>query len=469
MNRHKRKSEKLPRGLWVGRILRPQRLWADPNVPERFDKFYYRIRKQGLDTQHRAMPDYITDEKAAREHGRLQFQAAELRATEELRTSVHHALSRRTKSVTVGQYLEALEKVARRRRLKQWRRSASSLRLVIAVARGWLTKGQRIDREGGRIGKDVDALTLRDAIIADTAYEYARLTQEGKVLNLDRNNPPLVNGTINSTLGQARGCFSDENRIFEIQELNVPWQSFEGFMKFTLPEAPTDVAADIPTADAFGKMMLAWQADVASADLARQERALVNEMLRLLGLRSGELVMARESWLWVGTDKRNYLWVQNYPSEGWSCKTTNHAKLPLTDDLAARLRARGAAARAAGIQNPHLIYPMVPGQPVDPGTGAALETSARNEVIRYDHNAWLKGFIGEVRSNQGNHRLRKYCATRIYLEEMASHGNESKAATRVKEYLRHSKEATSLLHYIAKNDERLQTVTDATLHQDVAA
>jgi integrase len=99
----------------------------------------------------------------------------------------------------------------------------------------------------------------------------------------------------------------------------------------------------------------------------------------------------------------------------------------------------------------------------------APETPARTDLIRTQHNAWLKSFIGEVKSGQGNHRLRKYCATRIYAEEMAAHHNEAKAATRVKEYLRHSKEATALLHYIAKNDERLATVTDATLMPAVVA
>lgn len=91
------------------------------------------------------------------------------------------------------------------------------------------------------------------------------------------------------------------------------------------------------------------------------------------------------------------------------------------------------------------------------------ETPERMELIRDRHNAWLKGFIGEVRSGQGNHRLRKFCATRIYAEEMTEHHNSDKAAARVKEYLRHSKEATALIHYIAQDDERLKTVTDATL------
>lgn len=465
MNRHKRKSDKLPRGLWVGRIIRPKRLWKDQATPEYFDKFYFRIRKKGLDTKQRAMPDYITKLKDACEYGRLQFQADELNATNELRASVNAALARRGRAITVGEYITALQKVAQRRKLKRCGRMVTSLRLVIAQGKGWLshTTNQRMNRDGGRIMEDVDALTLREAVCKDVAHEFARIRQGGPRLNLDRNNPPEVNRTINSTLGQARNCFSQENRIFEVEELNAPWEIIEGFMKFTLPTTGHDVAADIPTTEAFNNMMEGCRTLSASTDPHDQELALVNEMLRLLGLRSGELVMARESWLHTGRDQRTYLWVKNYPAEGWSCKSTEQAKLPLTEALAARLRARCEAARASGMANPHLIYPTVPGQPVDLTTGATRETPERIEVVRCRHNAWLKGFIGEVKSKQGNHRLRKYCATRIYAEEMAEHHHEAKATARVKEYLRHSKEATSLLHYIAKNDERLQTVTDATL------
>jgi hypothetical protein len=468
VNSKKRSKDKLPRGLWVGLIIKPRKLWTDPNTPEYFENFYYRIRKKGLfkdqDAQQRAMPDYIRTLSEAREYGRLQFQAAELRATQALQDSVHQAHARRGKAVTVGQYLTAFTQVAARRRLKQAQRAISSLRLVIATGKGKITPGaQRMDREGGRLIQEVDALTLRDAVCKDTALEYARILQGGPHLNIDKNNPPDINNTINSTLAQARICFSTDNRIFEVEELQVPWDIISGFLKFTVPSAGRDIASDIPSPEAFGKMMTAWQADATSGDPLREERALVNEMFRLLGLRSGELVMARESWLVTGSDGRTFLWVKNYPAEGWSCKGKEQAKLPLTDALAARLRARCQAARAQGIHNPHLIFPHIPGQPVNPKDGAALETTERRTLIRTEHNTWLKTFIGEVKSNQGNHRLRKYCATRIYHEEMAAHGNEHRATARVKEYLRHAKEATALIHYIAKNDERLATVTDATL------
>jgi len=85
----------------------------------------------------------------------------------------------------------------------------------------------------------------------------------------------------------------------------------------------------------------------------RQELAMCNEVLRLLGLRSGEMVMARESWL-LSKNGRTYLDLFNRPEEGWSCKSATPGRLLIGDDLAARLRARCAKARDAGIRQPVL-------------------------------------------------------------------------------------------------------------------
>jgi len=85
--------------------------------------------------------------------------------------------------------------------------------------------------------------------------------------------------------------------------------------------------------------------------------------------------------------------------------------------------------------------------------------------VRDRHNEWIKGFIGEVRSRKGNHRLRGYCATALYVAELADHGSYERAAHAVMKYLRHSKEATSLLHYIEQKPELLRTMTDEMLHR----
>jgi hypothetical protein len=358
---------------------------------------------------------------------------------------------------TLGEFLRAFEAVAQARGLKEWNRSRNSLRLVVAIARGIMPalSGLRMDGEGGRRIVEVERLMFEEVVCAETAMEYARLMQGGAVINLDKSLPPEINGVINSTLGNARVPLSDGNRIMQVGALRVDWKRVETFMQLTLPTGDRDVGVSIPSVEGMRAMFAAWRVLHVSAVPEEQELALCNELLRLLGLRSGELVMARESWLHV-SDRRTFLWVKNRPDERFSCKSGNAAKLPLSDELAVRLQVRCAAARAAGLVNPFLILPMVPGAAV-----LGEEQKDRRELVRERHNAWLKGFIGEVASGQGNHRLRKWCATRLYKMAVEDHGDQRRAATEVKEYLRHAKEATALVHYIQKDDELLRMMTDA--------
>jgi integrase len=455
-------------------------------VPEYFDNYYYRVRKVGLPLQLRSIDNAnVTTLKAAREYALLQFKAAQMPQIEELRAAVEGTRVRRT-GVTLGEFLAAFEAVAIARKLKDWQQGRNRLRLVVAVAKGIILplSAGRLDGAGGRLIREVDAVPFAEAVCDTTAMEYARRMQlmevaelegdgpeqvraryerwlaEGRPINLDKSLPPLINGTINSTLCNARVPLSRLNRVLDLAALKVDWQRAEGFCQLTLPRAAREEGVELPTAAQYKAMMAGWEALVASADAGEQELALCNEMFRLLGLRSGELVMARASWLHTGADGRVYLWVKNRAEEAFSCKSTNQAKLPLTEALALRLQARCAAARAAGVQNPFLILPMVPG-----ATVLGEEQAERVALVRGRHNAWLKGFIGEVRSGQGNHRLRKCCATALYKSRLEATGSHEKATMVVKEYLRHSKEATALISYIRRNDERLPTMTDADLSE----
>jgi len=68
--------------------------------------------------------------------------------------------------------------------------------------------------------------------------------------------------------------------------------------------------------------------------------------------------------------------------------------------------------------NPFLILPMLGEGGYDEQKRRAKELPARYKLVREDHNAWLKGFIGDSRTKQGDHRLRKYVATQIYWGEI---------------------------------------------------
>ena len=455
-------KDKQPRGLLVGKLLKDPKYWADGATPVYSDNFYFRIRKVGLPNQLRSIDNAnITTLRQAQEYALLQFKAAQMPQIDALRAAVNGTRVR-SSAVTLGQFLTAFEAVARARNLREWERARSSLRLVAAIAHGLCEPHDAAFRGKGReaLVAKVDALTCEEVFTQRTAMEYARRMQGGDVINLDKALPPEVNGTINSTLCMARVPLGERTRVLQVAELAVDWAKADGFRRLNLPVGRKDVAADLPTQMQYESMLKDWARLAGSENERDQELALCNELLRLLGLRSGELCMARESWLHTGADKRSYVWVKARAAEGWACKGGEEGKLPLSAALAARLRARCEAARAEGLENPFLILPLVPGMPVDATTGRAAEQWQRANLVRKAHNAWLKTHIGEVKSDQGNHRLRKLCATRLYAQLRGQGKTHEQAAEVVREYLRHAKAATTLLHYIAKNDELLPTVTD---------
>lgn len=635
MNKSNMKPKtRLPRGLWVGKIRKPVRLWSDPAVPEYFDHYYYRVRVAGHPQMLRAAETAVMSEAIAK--GKLALEAVRSDKWTQIRDILDGGRARRRETVTLGTFLLAFEMVATARQMKGWEFARNDLRMVAAVAHGMIPAlNGLLNADGGRLVRAVDALDVAQVLSEESATEYARRMQMAagvhvtdahgrELLNLDRNNPPEINATINSVLSNARLPLHQQNRIDEIAELKIDWARAEGFLRLRMPirttvtlgtflaafeevcrarkksqykrmmssvrlvaaiaqgwlmpfsgermtleirqrvdaldvlevlnkhtameyarrcqimatvleeldeetedeecsaeaqalyglrlaseqinldealpplvnrtimstlgmarnvlaprmrqlavdalpidwmraeqfralslQCPTvRIEESMPTRAQMDAMMEGWRTLAQSADVMQREMALVNELLRLLGLRSGELVMARESWLWE-SDGRWFLWVKNRREECFKCKSRNEAKLPLSSDLATRLRQRCADAVGSGMKNPFLILPMVEGGKV-PGQ----ENKQRAEFVRTRHNAWLKSFLGEVRTRQGNHRLRKWCATRLFKLAMDSHGDEAKAAIEVKNYLRHSKEATALVHYIAKNDELLRTVTD---------
>lgn len=432
------------------------------------------------------MDDRVTTEAQARAFALREWEAMKLR-DEAARLAVREDLQCRVSDVkegkwcSIGTYLQTVLVVLKQRNRQQFQRAVSNLRMVVAIAKGWKVPfdGTRMTAE---LCKRVDALPM-DVVSGVTAEAYMLACQvaadvalqgsEGPMLNWTDRNPPEVNRTINSNLGNAVVCVGKRQRVGDVINLAVPWPVVDSFGKRRLPVPAKDVGEEVPSAESFDAMMKGFE-KLRHGDERERELALVNEMLRKLGLRSGELTMARESWL-AELAGKTYLDVRDRPLEGFACKGVKAGLLPLSADLAERLRARCAAAREAGQENPFLILPKLPGGAWDETRQRYAEQEQRRACVRDQHNAWLKQFIGESKTKQGNHRLRKLCATRIYKAvraklEKAGEAIEKAhdaAATEVRNFIRHESEATTLLHYIAPDMMRVSKHVTAEMLDDV--
>lgn len=429
-------------------------MWASADVPEYFDSYYFRVRLAGKPQQLRSADTTVKAE--AIERGKLVIEAMTSDKWEQLRAALDGTRIRRA-CCTMGQWEDAFLKVAEARKIES-QRPVAAMRLVLAIVKGWKTPFDSTTRITADLVAKIRELPA-SLVNEQTKQDFWRLSQAaslGRELRLpilDTKAPPEVNGTINSTLQNARTMCSRTNRIYDVAGLSIPWPDVDGFVKGSLPERDKDWGVDLPTPEAFAKMLESADWLAASANAEDRELALCNEVFRTLGLRSREMVNARESWLEDGKDGRCYMVLRHRPEDGWTCKTGTAGRLPIHADLAARLRARCAAARARGVVNPFLILPEPPGVIKARANRDAMrdkwEDPERAALVRGRHNEWLKGFIGEVKSNQGNHRLRKYLATMLY----EVHG--LKVAL---QYLRHSKEAVAFESYIKQREEKLPIV-----------
>lgn len=122
---------------------------------------------------------------------------------------------------------------------------------------------------------------------------------------------------------------------------------------------------------------------------------LVNACLRRLGLRSGELLAARRSWLERRPDRagvqRWCLVIKDRPEEGFTLlKHGAGRNLVLDDELAGLLTKRGEG---------WLI-------------GPTMAASARDDLVERLHNTWLRQFIPD--RVKANHELRMWAGSLVY-------------------------------------------------------
>lgn len=437
-------------------------------------------------TSATAMPDHIVSEVQAREFAKREVEAIRLRE-EAARLEVRADLQRQVSNVkagkwcSMGEYIAAVTVVLMQRNRQQFQRAISNMRMVVAIAQGW-----KMPFDGTRMTAElcarVDALSI-EVVCAATSEAYMLACQVaagvalegsgGPMINWTDRNPAVINRVINSNLGNACVAVGKRQRTGEVMKLAVPWAIVREFGARRLPVPVKDVGEEVPSGDSFDAMMKGF-ADLITGDERAQELALVNELLRKLGLRSGELTMARESWL-LDLAGKWYVDVKDRPLEGFACKGAKAALLPINEEMAGRLRARCVVAREKGLENPFLILPMLPGGMWLQQKQKYAELEARRACVRDQHNAWLKGFIGKSPSGKGNHRLRALCATRIYRAvraklEAAGESVErahDAAATEVQNFIRHESEATTLLHYIAPDMMRVSKHVTAAMLDDV--
>lgn len=433
---------KLPRGLWVGKVPRKGRVKRDLALvpagkrpwdvwPEDYQEYYYfRVIKEGLSDMQRSCE--TMDYAEAVRRAKVEFELA-LAAKWDKRAKGLVDLGGKRKVCLLGAVFEAYMRGPKM--AKESQRIVQSARLVVAMAKGWRVEGVQLT-EHSDLARRIDALPA-DVLGRDTVRAYFAVCQGGVYA------PTKVareNITINKRLRMARQLFT--RRAMELCYDGVALPDVEGFLKFPgLPEESIDLEEESIAPEDYLRMLSAAEWLEGSMLSAERELALINRMLRELGLRNSELLAARADWL--VRDARSGRWfldVRNRPEQGYKIKGVDPGKLPVSDALLALMGPR----MVWDIRTREARYLIMP---------EGLPTH-RFDVINREHNAWLKPLVGEIRSGKGNHRLRKYVATMLA---------EQYGVAVAAQYLRHRGEAVTLKHYIARRKERLPVVDTALL------
>jgi len=443
----------LPRGLWIGKIERAGRVKRDlSQVPmgkrpwdvwpgDYYPDYYFRIRAKGL--QGRRQSTGTGDYGEAVRRGKVEFEIAS-RAKWDGRAKGLEALTGKRKCCLLGELFAAYrggpEMVAEPDRIVQ------SCRLVVAMANGWWREGDRPIVEHGDLARRIDALPA-DVLSRDLVRAYFTTAQGGTFRPMARERG---NVTINQRLRKARQLFTGRTEEYCYRALVLP--EYQGFLKFpALPDPAIDLEEEMISPVAYLAMLDGAARLEMSEDAGERELALVNRMARELGLRNNETLSARGDWLW--RDPRGGRWfldVRDRPEQGYRMKGTEPGRLPLSPELLALLVKMGRVDLGENPDGRGKEYLILPG---------GLPTH-RFDVVQRDHNAWLKGIIGEIHSGKVAHRLRKYVATLIALEEGVAVASQ---------YLRHASETVTLKNYIARMRESLPTITDARLRAGIKA
>lgn len=432
----------LPRGLWVGKQQRrgaPKRdhLQLSPGQrpwekwPEDYQPcYYFRIVKKGVPMVQRSTE--TEDYREAVKRARMVYDTA-VAAKWDARAQGLLDLQGKRRVCLLGAifkaYREGPELAADGDRIVQ------SCRLVVAMAKGWHDPARQLV-EHGDLARRIDGLP-GDVLSRELVRGYYAACQGGTYKPMDRRRENI---TINKRLRMARQLFTKRALAHCYDGVALP--DIEGFMKFPgLPEEVIDLEEESIAPEQYKGMLDAAERMERSGVAEERELALVNRMLRELGLRNSELLAARADWLWMdGRTGRWYLDIRDRPEQGYKMKGVEPGRLPLSPEL-------------LGVLGPRLVY-GVEGRAAQYLVMPEGLPTHRFDLINRAHNAWLKPLVGEIRSGKGNHRLRKFVATLLA---------EEYGVAVASQYLRHAGEAVTLKNYIARRRERLPVVDTGLL------
>lgn len=227
-----------------------------------------------------------------------------------------------------------------------------------------------------------------------------------------------VNGGLNKAIRDVRALFRPRVLKLKFADLKMP----DLRPLRDLPFLRVEVHGFVPWPAAVYERM--HQASEALRE-SKPELWLVNALLRRLGLRDEELLMARREWIelqeeWAADGmgpplRRGWLVIQNRGSEFQILKHGRSRRLELDGELLAVLLRREG----------YLV-------------GDGWTDNARYNLIYRLHSEWLRAFIPE--RTKSNHELRMWAGSQIYTR----HGLEAAAY-----FLGHKSTATTERYYAA--------------------
>jgi len=409
----------------------PWDVWPGDYFPE----WRLRVRKEGLPAVVRSLGE--CSEREARERARSEFMLVERSVFDERARAL---VERERRCASLGEIFAAYRRMYVDGRTvaesESRRRVVSSARRFAAVALGWCPPvGEtRID-DGDPLALKIEGLDSKDVFTFEMVEKYFSACQGGR---FDHTRRERINLVFNQRLTSARQLFSARAAAFCYRGLELPdvarWKSFP-----LLPVTTMEKEEKLPSDAQMRALFAAADGLAGSADPLDRELALVNRCLSQLGLRTRELMAATGDWL-LEDGGEWYLHVCDRAD--FKVKNATPGKLRLgrveeADSLASVMVPR----RERG----HLVLP-----------GGSPES--RGKLVRIRHNKWLKSYIGEVHSRQGNHRLRLWVGTVLA---------EERGPAEAARYLRDT-HAVAWEHYIAQRKEKLPEVTAAAVRRLVA-
>ena len=292
---------------------------------------------------------------------------------------------------SIGQVIDHFETSAKVVRERTGRNYVRSLFVILRQARNWSEERARTER--------IDILT------EPLVREWQAIRQGLATVNYV--DPMECNTGINSTLRQARALFG-RRHVAEMESLGwvIP-DTLKGFLAARRVKEISHRYIPLPQSaiDAMNEALPELK--------ARDEKLWAfHLMVRLMGLRSSEILRARRHWL---LERAGQTYLAIHRREGEDAPKRGDGEVPV----------------------PSVLLEWFGSHDCEYLIGTANETKREN--VKRAHSKWVRGFIGEDRTKT-NHELRKHAGS-VMVQKT---GSWERAA----EFLRIDLE-TAKSHYLA--------------------